>query len=286
MVAHDRFCLYMPPLTSIASYREMVDYAAAHGITQLETLNILDLSTPDLEVAKELKAYASEKGITFPCVSVGISLVDDDRSKAIETLKRYADVAKILGSPFLHHTIALNFSEPQFIADHFELFYQRGLEAVREVFDYAATLGIRTIYEDQGFLFNGRKTFTRFLSEVDRNVGVVADFGNIQFVDEDVEDFIPAFSDRIVHVHVKDYLVTPGGSRNPHPDEYTSRGGNYLKGCLIGTGSVNTGAAFAALRAIGYTGALALEGDPIGPDEETAFCKNLEAITRYIDRYL
>ena len=286
MVAHNRFCLYMPPLTSIASYREMVDYAAAHGITQLETLNILDLSTPDLEVAKELKAYASEKGITFPCVSVGISLVDDDRNKAIETLKRYADVAKILGSPFLHHTIALNFSEPQFIADHFELFYQRGLEAVREVFDYAATLGIRTIYEDQGFLFNGRKTFTRFLSEVDRNVGVVADFGNIQFVDEDVEDFIPAFSDRIVHVHVKDYLVTPGGSRNPHPDEYTSRGGNYLKGCLIGTGSVNTGAAFAALRAIGYTGALALEGDPIGPDEETAFCKNLEAITRYIDRYL
>ena len=286
MVAHDRFCLYMPPLTSIASYHEMVDYAAAHGITQLETLNILDLSTPDFEVAKKLKAYASEKGITFPCVSVGISLVDDDRSKAIETLKRYADVAKILGSPFLHHTIALNFSEPQFMADHFELFYQRGLEAVREVFDYAATLGIRTIYEDQGFLFNGRKTFTRFLSEVDRNVGVVADFGNIQFVDEDVEDFIPAFSDRIVHVHVKDYLVTPGGSRNPHPDEYTSRGGNYLKGCLIGTGSVNTGAAFAALRAIGYTGALALEGDPIGPDEEAAFCKNLEAITRYIDRYL
>ena len=286
MVAHNRFCLYMPPLTSIASYREMVDYAAAHGITQLETLNILDLSTPDLEVAKKLKAYASEKGITFPCVSVGISLVDDDRSKAIETLKRYADVAKILGSPFLHHTIALNFSEPQFMADHFELFYQRGLEAVREVFDYAATLGIRTIYEDQGFLFNGRKTFTRFLSEVDRNVGVVADFGNIQFVDEDVEDFIPAFSDRIVHVHVKDYLVTPGGSRNPDLDEYTSRGGNYLKGCLVGTGSVNTGAAFAALRAIGYQGALALEGDPIGPDEEASFCKNLETVTRYIETYL
>ena len=286
MVAHNRFCLYMPPLTSIRSYKEMVDYAAAHGITQLETLNVLDLSTPDLEFAQELKAYASEKGITFPCVSVGISLVDDDRSEAIETLKRYADVAKILGSPYLHHTIALNFSEPQFIADHFELFYLRGLEAVREVFDYAATLGIRTIYEDQGFLFNGRETFTRFLSEVDRNVGVVADFGNIQFVDEDVEDFIPAFSDRIVHVHVKDYLVTPGGSRNPHPDEYTSRGGNYLQGCLVGTGSVNTGAAFAALRAIGYKGALALEGDPIGPDEETAFCKNLETITRYIDRYL
>ena len=286
MAPQDRFCLYMPPLASIRSYKEMVDYAVAHGITKLETLNILDLSTPDLQIAKELKAYADVKGITFPCVSVGISLVDDDRKAAIETAKRYADVAEILGSPYLHHTIALNFSEPQFITDHFELFYQRGLEAVREIFDYAAALGIRTVYEDQGFLFNGRETFTRFLKEVDRNVGVVADFGNIQFVDENVEDFIPVFSDRIVHVHVKDYLVTPGGSRNPHPDEYTSRGGNYLKGCLIGTGNVNTGSAFAALRAIGYQGALALEGDPIGPDEETAFCKNLETIIRYIDRYL
>lgn len=280
------FCLYTPPVSSITTYREMVDYAASHGIQKLETLNILDLSTPDLEIAKELKAYADTKGITFPCVSVGISLVDDDRNAAVETAKRYADVAKILGSPFLHHTIALNFSEPQFIADHFDLFYRRGLEAVREIFDYAAALGIRTIYEDQGFLFNGRETFARFLKEVDRNVGVVADFGNIQFVDEDVEDFIPAFSQRIVHVHVKDYLVTPGGSRNPDPDEYTSRGGNYLKGALIGTGSVNTGAAFAALRAIGYQGALALEGDPMGPDEEASFRCNLETINSYIRRYL
>ena len=281
-----QFCLYMPPLSSIGSYKEMVDYAAAHNIKHLETLNILDLSTPDLQVAKELKAYADSKGISFPCVSVGMNLVDNDRASAIETLKRYADVAKVLGSPYLHHTIALNFSDPKYIADNFETFYQRGLEAVREVFDYAASIGIRTIYEDQGFLFNGRKNFARFLADVDRNVGVVADFGNIQFVDEDVEDFIPAFQDRIVHVHAKDYVVTNGASREILPGEYTSKGGNYLQGCLIGQGSVHTDAAFRALQAIGYTGFVALEGDPIGPDEESAFCKNLETLNRYIDLYM
>ena len=281
-----RFCLYMPPLTTIGSYKEMVDYAYAHGICQLETLNILDLSVPDLEKAKALKAYADEKGISFPCVSVGINLVADDRAAAIETAKRYADVAKILGSPYLHHTIALNFSEPEKIAENFELYYARGLEAVREIYDYAATLGIRTIYEDQGFLFNGKAAFTRFLTEVDRNVGVVADFGNIQFVDEQVEDFIPAFADRIVHVHAKDYCVTAGGSREKLPEEYGSRGGNYLKGCLIGAGSVNTEAAFRALQAMGYHGYVALEGDPIGPDEEASFCANLETVTRYMETYL
>lgn len=280
------FCLYMPPLTTIGSYREMVDYAAAHSIRYLETLNILDLSTPDLQVARDLKAYADSKGISFPCVSVGLSLVDDDREEAIETVKRYADIAKILGSPYLHHTIALNFSEPQKIADNFEVYYQRGIAAVREIFDYAATLGIRTIYEDQGFLFNGCKNFSRFLQEVDRNVGVVADFGNIQFVDEHVEAFISKFSDRIVHVHAKDYIVTDGTSREIRSGEYTSKGGNYLQGCLIGEGSVHTEDAFKALQAIGYKGFVALEGDPIGPDEEASFRENLEIVTGYIRQYL
>ena len=280
------FCLYMPPLTTIGSYREMVDFAAAHSIRYLETLNILDLSTPDLQVARDLKAYADSKGISFPCVSVGLNLVDDDRKEAIETVKRYADVAKILGSPYLHHTIALNFSEPQKIADNFEVYYQRGIVAVRETFDYAATLGIRTIYEDQGFLFNGCENFSRFLQDVDRNVGIVADFGNIQFVDEHVETFIAKFADRIVHVHAKDYIVTDGTSREILPDEYASKGGNYLRGCLIGEGSVHTNDAFRALQAIGYHGFVALEGDPIGPDEEASFRKNQETVTGYIHQYL
>ena len=286
MDQNNRFCLYAPPLSTITSYRQMVDYASAHGISYLETLNIMDLSTPDLEVARELKSYADEKGITFPCVSVGMSLVDDDREARIEDVKRYADIAKILGSPYLHHTIALNFSDPQYIAENFELFYSRGIAAVREIFDYAATLGIRTIYEDQGFVFNGKETVARFLADVDRNVGIVADFGNIQFADEAVEDFIPAFADRIVHVHVKDYIVTPGASRTIEEGEYTSKGGNYLKGCLIGDGSVNTAAAFRALQAIGYQGFVALEGDPIGPDEEVSFHQNLKTVTEYIDTYL
>lgn len=281
-----KFCLYMPPVSTIRSYKEMVDYAAAHDIKNLEILNILDFSSPDQTLALELKAYADSKGISFPCVSVGLNLVDNDRREGIETVKKYADIAKLLGSPFLHHTIALNFSDPQYITDNFELFYQRGLEAVREIFDYAATLGIRTIYEDQGFLFNGRKNFGRFLNEVDRNVGVVADFGNIQFADEDVEDFISAFSDRVVHVHVKDYIVTDGTSREKLPDEYTSKGGNYLRGCLIGEGSVHTDNAFRALQAMGYKGFVALEGDPIGPDEDASFRKNLETVNRYMDTYL
>ena len=88
------------------------------------------------------------------------------------------------------------------------------------------------------------------------------------------------------HVHAKDYVVTNSASRNILPGEYTSKGGNFLQGCLIGQGSVHTDAAFRALQAIGYNGFVALEGDPIGPDEEAAFCKNLQTLHQYIDLYL
>ena len=250
------FCLYMPPLSSITTYREMVDYAAAHGVTKLETLNILDLSTPDPEVAKDLKAYADSKGISFPCVSVGLSLVDDDREEAIEAVKRYADIAKILGSPYLHHTIALNFSEPQKIAENFELFYERGIAAVREIYDYARTLGIRTIYEDQGFLFNGVRNFERFLDQVERDVGVVADFGNITQAGEDIVDFLKAFASRVCHVHIKDVRLT---ADNPDGRGLPTLDNRYMHEVPLGTGEVPFAEGMALLRQVGYDGYIALE---------------------------
>ena len=286
MSQESRFCLYMPPLSSITSYMEMVDLAAAYGIKQLETLNLLDLSTPDKEFARKLRAYADEKGISFPCVSLGLSLVDEDHREALETAKGYVEVAAILGAPIFHHTIALDFENYQHIADNFDLFYSRGLNAVRELYDYAETFGIRTVYEDQGFLFNGQENFARFLRDVDRNVGIVADFGNIQFVDEQVEDFISRFQDRIVHVHVKDYRVTPAGSREQLPGEYRTKGGNYLLDTLVDQGSVHTDAAFRMLQRIGYRGAVALECNPIGPNEEAGFRHNLEVVNSYIHTYL
>ena len=85
---------------------------------------------------------------------------------------------------------------------------------------------------------------------------------------------------------MKDYIVTDGTSREKLPAEYTSKGGNYLRGCLIGEGSVHTDNAFRELQAMGYKGFVALEGDPIGPDEDASFRKNLETVNRYMDTYL
>ena len=278
-ILNKRLALYTPPFTTITSYMEMVDIAEKYGFQAIETINAFELSVPDLEFAKKLRQYADEKNITFACVSVGLDLVGEDREEAIQKVKGYADVTKILGSSYLHHTIAFEFQDPQIIKDNHDLFYERGIAAVREIYDYAESIGIQALYEEQGFLFNGVKAFQQFIQDVDRNIGIVADFGNIMFVDEKVEDFMPHFSDRIMNVHVKDYLVMEEQEREKRPEEYLTYYGNYLKECKLGEGSVDFQNAFEQLKKMNYQGYIALECSPIGEHQQ----ENLEANIQYLN---
>ena len=280
---NNRLCLYISPFSSTNSYLEMVDIAANYGFSYLETLNQYELATPDESFARRLRAYADQKGVRFGCVSVGVNLVGEGRHEQVELAKRYVDIAVILGSPIFHHTIAVEFEHPEAVLSHFDTFYAQGLAAVREIADYAAARGVRTVCEDQGFLFNGVENYGRFLNDVERNIGTVADFGNIMFVDEAVENFIPVFADHVRHVHLKDYILTAKEERERQPDENRSRDGNYLRNCLIGEGAVDFDAAFAALKAMNYSGLFSLESPPLCDDEEESFRHNIRMAKRYIE---
>lgn len=282
----DRVCLYTPPLSSVASYFEMVDLAAEYGITQLETINALELAMPDTVFAQELKAYADTKGISFPCVSLGIDLVGENRQTAVETAKAYVDVAAILKAPYFHHTIAFDFRHPKKVLSNAALYYEQGLDAVRSIYDYANTYGIRTVFEDQGFLFNGCETFSRFLADVERDVGIIADFGNIAFVDETIEPFIWRFADRIVHTHVKDYRITAQAQRQMRPGEYLTMNGSYLQDCPLGQGDIPIKKAMRLLGELQYSGSISLESPPFGANERDAFEKNLHRMQTYIQNFL
>ena len=277
-----QFCLYSNPLTSMSSYLEMVDFAAAHGITKLEPINMMEFSVPDLAFARKLKQYANEKGVSFPCVSAGINLVGDNWMQVLENTKKYIEITAVLGAPYFHHTIALEFRNPKAVQENAELYYQRGLEAVRILYDYAQQYQIKTVYEDQGFLFNGCDGFRRFLMDVDRPVGVVADLGNIHFMDDTILPFIQEFAERIVHVHVKDYVFTPAALQKPGEDACMTLQGNYLQDAMIGHGCVPIGEAFRSLKRIGYNGSISLECPPMGQDQEKGFLQNVEVMEQYL----
>ena len=264
----ERLSFYTPPYTNITSYFEMVDLACKYGIEYLETLNILDFSEPDLEVAKKLREYADIRGVKFCCVSVGINLVGDDREKNIEKVKKFVDIAVILGSPYIHHTIVFEFEDPDKVVCDETLYFESGIEAVRQIHDYAKSRGIKSMCEEQGFIFNGAERFKRFLNVIDRDIGVVADVGNIMFVDEKADSFFPLVKDKILHAHVKDFKKVKEGT-------YKTRGGNYLDDCSLGCGDADVKSALEYLKKIGYNGLISLECMMVEASDEKTLVDNI-----------
>lgn len=246
---------YTPPLPKFESYRETIDAAAEYGLQAVEGLNIYEFATPDLEVAREMRAYADSKNVRFSCFSVFCNLVGDNADQAVDMVKAYADVAATLGSPFLHHTIVSETQAPEKILPFTKEYFEQGVQAVREIFDYAKERGVKSVFEDQGYLFNGVENFGRFLKEVDRDVGVVADFGNIAQAGEDIIGFLQAYAPRVCHVHIKDIVVK---------DENTGNGlrtldKRYMHEVPLGKGEVPMEEAVNLLRAVGYDGFYSLE---------------------------
>ena len=251
-----KLSFYTPPYPGRCSYRETIDAAAEHGLTAVEGLNSFEFETPDLAVARELRAYADSRGVRFCCFSVYCRLVGEGTAETVEKVKRYADVAAILGAPYLHHTIACEYADPSAVLPYNETYFEQGILAVREIYDYAKERGVRTIYEDQGFLFNGVRNFGRFLDQVERDVGVVADFGNIAQAGEDIVDFLKAFASRVCHVHIKDVRLT---ADNPDGHGLPTLDNRYMHEVPLGTGEVPFAEGMALLRQVGYDGYIALE---------------------------
>ncbi|MBQ9855533.1 MAG: sugar phosphate isomerase/epimerase [Clostridia bacterium] len=247
-------------LPSGMSFHEAVDYAKTLGLDAIEPYPSREFARPDVDEAKRLKEYADEMGVGISCFSMAANIVTGDRKAAIEELKGYADVAAAMGSPYLHHTLlpVLNFSE---LGLTFREAMKKAVEGVREISDYAAEKGIQCLYEDQGFYFNGVQRFDDFLGKVNRNVGVVADLGNILFVGEEPEAFTARFAPLVKHVHVKDYLRKDSRWPNPGEGWYIDRNGGYLRGTVVGHGTVNFQRVFSVLQSVGYEGYFSLEYD-------------------------
>lgn len=255
---NSRLCLYGSNFTWLrTSIYENIDYAADRGMPFYEAYSSKELATPDREAAKKLRAYADAKGVRFCCLSCYTSITPENAAEETQRLKDYVDVAHILGSPYFHHTIVSGHAVPEQMLPRKEVLFQTAIDVIRQVFDYAAPLGVRLVYEDQGYLFNGVENFRRFLDTVDRDVGVVLDFGNHYHVDEPLDGFLEAFADRVCHAHIKDVLYgdapdgTPGWSHTLH--------GKFFKVVPMGDGIMDHKTYIDRLEKAGYKGCYSIE---------------------------
>ena len=225
----------------------------------------------DTQTAKAYAETLKKYGLYTACYSVESCILDGET----ENLKKHAELASALGSPFLHHTLIpwLTLSEN---TPSYEEALQRAVESASKVASYAEKLGITCLYEEQGMYFNGQgfRPFYEEMKRLHKNVGVCGDFGNNLFVDENPADFIEEYAKEIRHVHLKDYLFLPRADQTQKGIEwYPTKKGNWLKDCPLGGGVVEFDRIFRALQEANYKGAYALETGLSLVDSGMAFAK-------------
>ena len=94
-----------------------VDYAKRDGFQGIEVLPIFEFMKGDgtefaddyLDVAKRLREKMDKEGIKASCFSFGVSFLSNP-DYARRVMKKSADVAAIVGSPYLHHTFQCSLS--------------------------------------------------------------------------------------------------------------------------------------------------------------------------------
>lgn len=157
--------------------------------------------------AVRMRKLLDANGLTVSCYSVVLNLLAEDAAVQKERMLRHVEYARELGSPFVHHTLAPGYDREKKTMTLSEVI-ERIADDAADIAKYCNDNGMICLYEPQGLYFNGVDGVGAIIREMRSRgikVGVCGDTGNSVFVDVDPADIFRAFSDDIVHVHVKDY---------------------------------------------------------------------------------
>ena len=195
----------------------------------------------------------------------------------INRVKKMIDIAEILGANLVRHDATNGDGRP------FDLILPIIADACREVTEYAATKGIRTTVENHGFFCQDSDRVEKLYTAVNHpNFGLLADMGNFLCADEAPDKAFSRIAAYAFYVHAKDFHVKSAMLPDPGEGFFCSRGGNYLRGAIIGHGDVPIKNCLKALKRVGYDGYVAIEFEGM-EDPITAINIGLANLKRYIN---
>ncbi|MBE5806961.1 MAG: sugar phosphate isomerase/epimerase [Clostridiales bacterium] len=203
----------------------------------------------ELEQADALRARCDELGLPVVAYTVRADFLEDEREA--DRLKQKLEVAAHLGAKLMRHDVTWRTDVP------WRDIIARTAPAIREVTEYAQTLGIATCTENHGFVLQDADRLEALMRAVDHpNYGWLVDFGNFLCADQDPFHALPIAAPYAFHAHAKDFLLKDSA---PGEGWITTRGGRAIRGTVLGHGVVPIAACVSALRQAGYDGWLSLE---------------------------
>jgi sugar phosphate isomerase/epimerase len=228
---------------------EFSDFPAPEG-KSLEAF-AMELAKASKEAGLEICNYATHADLLYGS--------EGDMEKEVQRLKSRVDVAKILGSPMMRHDACWGLKEVSSCRtwrDAVKLM----APAIREVTQYAASLGIRTMTENHGYFLQDSARMEELVLAVNHpNYGLLVDMGNFMCADECSIKALATAMPYAFHVHAKDFLYKTGTELRPDDSWFPTRGGNFLRGTILGHGVVSVGQCINYVKKCGYSGIVSLE---------------------------
>lgn len=228
-------------------------------------IEFIDLSPADGISETEYAAMIREESekLSLPVTAYTISanlLKDTGLDAEVERICRKVDVAEILGAKIMRHDAAWGMPENLKASAGFEQILPTLIDGCRRVTEYAKEKDIVTSIENHGFFCQDSERVEKIITDVgNSNFGVLLDIGNFCCVDENSACATGRLAPYIKHIHAKDFHIKSGNGLNPGKGFFKSRGGNYLRGSIIGHGDIPVMQCLSIAKNAGYDGWVSIE---------------------------
>ncbi len=249
----------------------ILDLPAKVKTMGFDAIEFSSLPVPEGETfesfAPKVREACEKAGIPVSSYTIGADFLNGsngDLNAEIEKTKQEVRIAHILGAPTMRHDASRGFPPEKRGARSFDAALPRLVEGCRAVTEFAAGLGVRTMVENHGFFCQDSDRVEKLVAGVDHpNFGVLIDIGNFLCADEDPPSAVGRLIVSAFHVHAKDFHMKPGSAPHPGTGWFQSRGGNYLRGAIIGHGEVPILHCLRIMKNAGYDGVLSIEFEGI-----------------------
>lgn len=227
---------------------EFIDLAPENGLSEAEYAALLREESEKLSLP-----------ITAYTISANL-LCDAGLDAEVERICRKVDIAEILGAKVMRHDAAWSMPDNIKKSAGFEQILPILADGCRRVTEYAQSKGIVTCIENHGFFCQDSERVEKIITSVGNpNFGVLLDIGNFCCVDENSAHATGRLAPYIKHVHAKDFHIKSGNGLNPGKGFFKSRGGNYLRGSIIGHGDIPVMQCISIAKSSGYDSYVSIE---------------------------
>ncbi len=235
------------------------------------------------EYAKRLREECQRLDLPVSAYVTGAEFLQcEDLSGEIDRVRHEAELAALLGAPKMRHDVTSGYPAGYCGPRSFDNSLPTLARACREVTAFAAELGVRTMVENHSWFCGNSDCLEKLANAVNHpNFGLLCDMGNFLDCDEDPVLACSRVAPYTIHVHAKDFHLKKGTETDPGEAFFYTRGGNRIRGAIVGHGAVPVRQCLGILKYAGFDGDVSIEFEGL-EEPELALTLGLQNLRRYL----